>query len=83
MKYSDILKSKLDSGSSLEEAISQLKTIGASPTDVMKALLETRKIDLGEAKVILGKSKAWKSIQTKADKLHGKIMIRIKKGAEK
>jgi hypothetical protein len=83
MKYASILKSRLDSGSSLEEAITHLRIIGASPRDVMKALIETRKVNLGEAKLILQNSKAWKDITVKAEKLRGKVVKTIRNASNK
>jgi hypothetical protein len=79
MKYGNVFKLKLDSGSSLEEAILHLRMMGASPMEIMKALMQTKRISLGEAKMILGKSEAWKDMARNADKMHKRILTTIKR----
>ena len=81
MQYGRVLKSKLDSGSSLEEALTHLRMMGASPGEVMKALIETKGLGLGEAKSILGKPEAWRGIKKNAHKLHERIMTTIRKAS--
>jgi hypothetical protein len=69
MKYGNVLKSRLDSGSSLEEGLTHLRMMGASPIEVMRALFETKSVNLGEARSILGKSEAWKGMTGNARRL--------------
>jgi hypothetical protein len=83
MKYGNVLKLKLDSGSSLEEAILHLRMLGASPIEIIKALMQTKRINLGEAKMILGKSDAWKEIARNAGKLHKRVLTTIRKASNK
>lgn len=81
MNYGRILKAKLDSGCSLEEALLHLRMKGASPLDVARALVTTKGVHPGEAKRMLTKPGAWKGVRQKVDGLHRKVLERVRKAS--
>jgi len=68
------LESALTSGLSLEAALGQLRSNGAHPTDVIKAIRQVKQISLGEAKVVFSQSTAWALEVSQGDKLHEELI---------
>jgi ribosomal protein L7/L12 len=57
--FTDILASQLDAGRPLEDALAELRAMGATPMEAIKAIRVARGVDLGEAKKIFSASPAW------------------------
>jgi len=81
MNYGRILKTKLESGCSLEEALLHLRMTGASPMDVARALVTTKGVSPGEAQRMLTKPGAWKGVRQKVDGIRRKVLERVRKAS--
>lgn len=57
--FADFLASQLGAGRRLEDALAELRAMGATPVEAIKAIRVARGVDLGEAKTIFSASPAW------------------------
>lgn len=78
-RYSTALTKILAEGGSLEEALSQLKHMGATPVEVIKTIRLTQGINLGEAKQVFCASAAWAYEVAEGDKMHQEVISAVSK----
>ena len=65
-------------GASVESALHQLRLVGASPIEAIKAIMGSERIGLGEAKRIFSESPSWLEEVKAADQLHEEIIDLLK-----
>ena len=71
--FPQILRSRLDAGASLEEALAHLREVGSNPVSTIKAICNVLEVDLREAKQIFGGSPAWQPEAEAGRQLHEQI----------
>lgn len=78
--YAQVLKSAVTAGSSLEAGLVQVRNLGATPVEAIKAIREVKGVSLGEAKQIFSLSPAWSRESEAADALHEQLAALTEKG---
>ena len=75
--YSEQLEGSLSSELLFEETLAKFHACGASPTEVIAAIRQAKKISLGQAKEIFAQSPAWALEVSQGDKLHEQLIAII------
>jgi hypothetical protein len=76
----DLLRAALAMGHTLDDALAELRSSGATPVETIKAIYDVNGVDLGEAKRIFASSPAWASEARAADALHDEVFSILEKG---
>lgn len=68
-EVSRLFRHDRESGSSIDEALVELRRLGATQIQAVKALREVEGMDVGEAKRIVDSSTAWRDARESAESL--------------
>ncbi len=80
--YAPHLRETLNEGASLEEALANLRAVGATPVASIKAIREVLGVSLGEAKVLFDASPAWQ-LEVEASRHLQEQLFRLLEGERK
>ncbi len=72
--YGSDLSKMIESGIELNEALGQLREMGASSIKTIKAIRDAQGVSLGEAKIIFSDCPAWALEVEAAQELHDEII---------
>jgi ribosomal protein L7/L12 len=72
--FAPLLRSRLQGGASLEDALASLRQAGATPVGTIKAVREVLGVDLREAKGIFDASPAWRLEAAAGHQLHEEVL---------
>jgi hypothetical protein len=78
-QFTALFPSLVARGASVEAALSELRSAGASPIQAIKAIHDVQVVSLGEAKRVFSESPAWAQEVRDGDALHAELTAIMEK----
>ncbi|MGE3347496.1 MAG: hypothetical protein AB7I35_08680 [Ramlibacter sp.] len=73
-RNSQALAAAMALGKPLEAGLEELRQMGVTPVETIKAIREAKRVSLGEAKRLLSLSPAWAAEVRAADLVHDEVL---------
>jgi ribosomal protein L7/L12 len=73
-RNAQVLSAVIASGKPLETGLEELRRIGVTPVEAIKAIREAKRVSLGDAKQIFSLSPAWAVEGRPGDLLHDEVL---------
>ena len=73
-RNAQVLAAAIASGKPLETGLEELRRMGITPVEAIKAIREAQCVSLGDAKQIFSLSPAWAAAVRAADLLHDEVL---------